>query len=101
MFHLAFEGFSIVGSSPEILVRVRDNTVTIRPIAGTRPRGRDEEQDQALADDLLSDEKELAEHLMLLDLGRNDIGRVSEFGSIEITDQFIEFTRFGHIGLGF
>ncbi len=96
MFHLAFDGFSIVGSSPEILVRVRDNTVTIRPIAGTRPRGETEAADNALADDLLSDEKELAEHLMLLDLGRNDIGRVSEFGSIEITDQFI-IERYSHV----
>lgn len=96
MFHLAFDGFSIVGSSPEILVRVRDNTVTIRPIAGTRPRGETEATDNAFADDLLSDEKELAEHLMLLDLGRNDIGRVSEFGSIEITDQFI-IERYSHV----
>lgn len=96
MFHLAFEGFSIVGSSPEILVRVRDNKVTIRPIAGTRPRGSDEKEDQAFADDLLSDEKELAEHLMLLDLGRNDVGRVAEFGSIDITDKFI-IERYSHV----
>lgn len=96
MFHLAFEGFSIVGSSPEILVRVRDNTVTIRPIAGTRPRGATEAEDNALAEDLLSDQKELAEHLMLLDLGRNDVGRVAEFGSIEITDQFI-IERYSHV----
>jgi len=96
MFHLAFEGFSIVGSSPEILVRVRDNTVTIRPIAGTRPRGATPDEDQALADDLLGDEKECAEHLMLLDLGRNDIGRIAEFGSIKITDQFI-IERYSHV----
>jgi len=96
MFHLSFDGFSIVGSSPEILVRVRDKTVTIRPIAGTRKRGETEEEDQALADDLLADEKECAEHLMLLDLGRNDIGRVSEFGSIKITDQFI-IERYSHV----
>ncbi|NCT40855.1 MAG: anthranilate synthase component I [Alphaproteobacteria bacterium] len=96
MFHLSFDGFSIVGSSPEILVRVRDNTVTIRPIAGTRKRGETAAQDQALADDLLADEKEYAEHLMLLDLGRNDIGRVSEFGSINITEQFI-IERYSHV----
>ncbi len=96
MFHLAFEGFSIVGSSPEILVRVRDQKVTIRPIAGTRPRGETTEQDNALAEDLLADQKELAEHLMLLDLGRNDIGRIAEFGSIDITDQFI-IERYSHV----
>jgi len=96
MFHLAFEGFSIVGSSPEILVRVRDNTVTIRPIAGTRPRGATPAEDEALAQDLLNDEKERAEHLMLLDLGRNDVGRVAEFGSIKITDQFI-IERYSHV----
>ena len=96
MFHLAFEGFSIVGSSPEILVRVRDNKVTIRPIAGTRPRGSSEEADNAYADDLISDEKELAEHLMLLDLGRNDVGRIAEIGSIDITDRFI-IERYSHV----
>lgn len=89
MFHLSFDGFSIVGSSPEILVRVRGGTVTIRPIAGTRKRGKNAAEDQSLADDLLSDEKERAEHLMLLDLGRNDIGRVAEIGSIKVTEQFI------------
>ena len=87
MFHLAFDGFSIVGSSPEILVRVRNKTVTIRPIAGTRPRGKNAEEDQAYIDDLLADKKELAEHLMLLDLGRNDVGRVSKFGSVQVTEQ--------------
>ncbi len=89
MFHLSFDDFALVGSSPEILVRVRDNIVTIRPIAGTRKRGTTPQEDQELANDLLSDEKERAEHLMLLDLGRNDIGRVAEFGSIKVTDQFI------------
>ena len=89
LFHLAFEGFSIVGSSPEILVRVRDNQVTIRPIAGTRKRGADKAEDEALAADLLGDPKERSEHLMLLDLGRNDVGRVAEIGSVEVTDQFI------------
>ena len=87
MFHLSFEGFSIVGSSPEILVRVRDKTVTIRPIAGTRPRGKNADEDQAYINDLLADEKELAEHLMLLDLGRNDVGRIAEFGSVRVTQQ--------------
>ncbi|MGH1403224.1 MAG: anthranilate synthase component I [Alphaproteobacteria bacterium] len=88
MFHLAFDGFSLVGASPEILVRVREDVVTIRPIAGTRKRGKDTAEDKALAKDLLSDDKECAEHLMLLDLGRNDVGRVSEIGSVDVTDQF-------------
>lgn len=87
LFYLDFGGFSIVGSSPEILVRLRDGKVTIRPIAGTRPRGKDTAEDKALADDLLSDPKELAEHLMLLDLGRNDVGRVSQVGTVNVTEQ--------------
>ncbi len=92
MFHLSFEGFSIIGSSPEILVRVRNNTLTIRPIAGTRPRGSTSAEDQALADDLLGDPKERAEHLMLLDLGRNDVGRVSKPGTVKVTeDHFVEY----------
>ncbi len=88
LFHLSFDGFALVGSSPEILVRVRDDIVTIRPIAGTRKRGKNAAEDKALADDLLSDPKECAEHLMLLDLGRNDIGRVAEIGSVNVTDKF-------------
>ena len=88
LVHLDFGGFQIVGSSPEILVRVRDGKVTIRPIAGTRPRGATPADDRALAEELLADPKERAEHLMLLDLGRNDVGRVSEIGSVEVTDQF-------------
>ena len=88
MFHLSFQDFSLVGSSPEILVRVRGDVVTIRPIAGTRKRGATPAEDKALADELLADEKERAEHLMLLDLGRNDVGRVAEFGSVKVTDQF-------------
>ena len=88
LYYLDFDGFSVVGSSPEILVRVRDEKVTIRPIAGTRRRGHDAAEDKALADELLNDPKELAEHLMLLDLGRNDVGRVSKIGSVEVTDQF-------------
>jgi anthranilate synthase component 1 len=88
MFHLAFDGFAITGSSPEILVRLRDNTVTMRPIAGTRKRGANAAEDQALIDDLLGDPKECAEHLMLLDLGRNDVGRVAQIGSVTVTEQF-------------
>jgi anthranilate synthase component 1 len=89
MFHLAFDGFQLVGASPEILVRVRNDEVTIRALAGTRKRGATPEEDQALADDLLADEKECAEHLMLVDLGRNDVGRVAEFGSVKVTEQFV------------
>jgi len=87
LFHLNLEGFSIVGSSPEILVRLRDGKVTIRPIAGTRPRGKTPAEDMALTKDLLSDPKELSEHLMLLDLGRNDVGRVCKPGSVRVTEQ--------------
>ena len=87
LFYLDFGTFSIVGSSPEILVRLRDGKVTIRPIAGTRPRGKDAAEDRALAADLLADPKELAEHLMLLDLGRNDVGRVAKIGTVEVTEQ--------------
>ena len=96
MFHLQFEDFSLVGSSPEILVRVRDNIVTIRPIAGTRKRGKDAKEDAALAADLLADPKERAEHLMLLDLGRNDVGRVSEYGTVKVTDQF-KIENYSHV----
>lgn len=88
LYFLKFGDFSIIGSSPEILVRARDGKVTIRPIAGTRPRGDTPEKDAAFAKELLADPKELAEHLMLLDLGRNDVGRVSKIGSVEVTDQF-------------
>ncbi len=96
MFFLNFGDFSIVGSSPEILVRTEGKKVTIRPIAGTRPRGENREQDQALEQDLLADPKEIAEHMMLLDLGRNDTGRVSEIGSVKVTDSFfVEY--FSHV----
>ncbi len=88
LYYLDFGGFAIAGSSPEILVRVRDGEVTIRPIAGTRPRGKTPDEDKALAAELLADPKERAEHLMLLDLGRNDVGRVAEIGSVKVTDQF-------------
>jgi len=87
LFFLDFGGFSVIGSSPEILVRLRDEVVTIRPIAGTRPRGKTPEEDRRLAADLLSDQKELAEHLMLLDLGRNDVGRVARIGSVKVTER--------------
>lgn len=96
MFYLDLDGFSVVGSSPEILVRLRDGRVTIRPIAGTRPRGLTEEADQALERDLLGDPKELAEHLMLLDLGRNDVGRVAEIGSVKVTQRNV-IERYSHV----
>ena len=88
LYYLDFGGFAVVGSSPEILVRVRGGKVTIRPIAGTRPRGASAEEDKALAAELLADAKERAEHLMLLDLGRNDVGRVADVGSVCVTDSF-------------
>ncbi|MDP7600238.1 MAG: chorismate-binding protein, partial [Rhodospirillales bacterium] len=87
LFFLDFGVFSIIGSSPELLVRLRDGRVTIRPLAGTRPRGNTVAEDHALAEDLLADPKELAEHLMLLDLGRNDVGRVAKVGTVEVTDR--------------
>lgn len=96
MFHLSFEGFSIVGSSPEILVRVREGTVTIRPLAGTRKRGATPEEDKMLEEELLADPKERAEHLMLLDLGRNDVGRVCAYGSVKVTDSFM-VERYSHV----
>jgi anthranilate synthase component 1 len=96
LFFLDFGGFAVVGSSPEILVRLRDGTVTIRPLAGTRRRGATHEEDQALEAELLSDPKERAEHLMLLDLGRNDVGRVAEIGSVRVTESFA-IERFSHV----
>jgi anthranilate synthase component 1 len=96
MFFFNFGGFQIVGASPEILVRLKDNEVTIRPIAGTRHRGKDEAEDRALEADLLGDQKELAEHLMLLDLGRNDVGRVAKIGTVKPTEQFI-IERYSHV----
>jgi anthranilate synthase component 1 len=88
LFFLDLGGFTIIGSSPEILVRLRDDKVTIRPIAGTRPRGKTPEEDKTNAADLLADEKERSEHLMLLDLGRNDVGRVASIGSVKVTEKF-------------
>jgi anthranilate synthase component 1 len=96
LYFLDFGGYAIAGSSPEILVRVRDRTVTIRPIAGTRPRGETPHDDKAMEDALLADPKERAEHLMLLDLGRNDVGRVSKIGSVTVTDQFF-IERYSHV----
>jgi anthranilate synthase component 1 len=96
MFFFNFGDFQIIGASPEILVRVFDNQITIRPIAGTRPRGKTVEQDKALEIELLNDKKELAEHLMLLDLGRNDVGRVSKIGTVTPTEEFI-IERYSHV----
>ncbi len=96
MYYLDLGDFHIVGSSPEILVRVEDEMVTVRPIAGTRPRGKNEEQDRALEQELLADPKELAEHLMLIDLGRNDVGRIAETGSVELTEKML-VERYSHV----
>ena len=96
MFYLDFPEFSIVGSSPEILVRLRDNTVTVRPIAGTRRRGANQAEDDALAAEMLADPKELAEHLMLLDLGRNDVGRVAKIGTVKVTEQ-MAIENYSHV----
>ena len=89
MFHLHFKELDIIGASPELLVKVDDRSVEIRPIAGTRPRGKNDEEDKQLAEDLLNDKKELAEHLMLLDLGRNDVGKVAKFGSVSIPEKMV------------
>ncbi|MDH3263048.1 MAG: anthranilate synthase component I [Paracoccaceae bacterium] len=96
MFFFNFGGFQVVGASPEILVRLRDGKVTVRPIAGTRPRGRTPEEDRAQEADLLADPKERAEHLMLLDLGRNDVGRVAKIGTVRPTEQFV-IERYSHV----
>ena len=96
MFYFNFGGFQVVGASPEILVRVFGNEITIRPIAGTRKRGATPEEDRALEADLLADKKELAEHLMLLDLGRNDVGRVAKIGTVRPTEEFL-VERYSHV----
>jgi anthranilate synthase component I len=96
MFFFNFGGYQVIGASPEILVRLRDGEVTVRPIAGTRKRGQDEAEDRALEADLLADPKERAEHLMLLDLGRNDVGRVARVGTVHPTEQFI-IERYSHV----
>jgi len=96
MFYFNYEDFQILGSSPEILVRLLKNEVTIRPIAGTRPRGINEKQDKKLTSELLKDPKELAEHLMLLDLGRNDVGKVSKTNSVKVTERF-KVEKYSHV----
>jgi anthranilate synthase component I len=96
LYYLAMPGFQIVGSSPEVLVRLRDNKVTIRPIAGTRWRGKTPEEDKALGEELMNDPKERAEHLMLVDLGRNDVGRVAKTGAVKVTDSFF-IERYSHV----
>ncbi|HWE41766.1 MAG TPA: chorismate-binding protein [Gemmatimonadaceae bacterium] len=96
MYHLVLDGVELVGSSPELLVRVAGSRVTVRPIAGTRPRGRTTGEDDALAAELLDDDKERAEHVMLVDLGRNDVGRIARYGSVEVTD-FMTIERYSHV----
>lgn len=96
MYYLNMGDFYIVGSSPEILVRLEEGEITVRPIAGTRPRGKDQAHDNALEKELLIDPKELAEHLMLIDLGRNDVGRVAQTGTVELTDKMI-IERYSHV----
>ena len=96
MFFFNFDDFQIIGSSPEILVRLRDNKITVRPIAGTRPRGLSSKKDKFFKNDLLNDKKELAEHLMLLDLGRNDVGKVSKINTVKVTEQF-RIEKYSHV----
>ena len=96
MFYYNFEDFQVIGASPEILVRLEQGTVTLRPIAGTRPRGATPTEDEALAKDLLADPKEIAEHVMLMDLGRNDVGRVAQTGTVKVTDKMI-IERYSHV----
>ena len=96
MFFFNFSDFQIIGASPEILVRLRDNNITVRPIAGTRPRGKNSKEDRFYEKDLLNDKKELSEHLMLLDLGRNDAGKVSKINTVKVTESFI-IERYSHV----
>jgi len=96
MYFFNFEDFQIIGASPEILVRLRNNKITIRPIAGTRPRGKNGREDKAYEKDLLKDKKELSEHLMLLDLGRNDTGKVSKVNSVKVTEKFV-VEKYSHV----
>jgi anthranilate synthase component 1 len=96
MFYFNFEEFQVVGASPEILVRLEDGDVTVRPIAGTRKRGATHDEDQALEAELLADEKERAEHTQLLDLGRNDCGRVARTGTVKVTERFT-VERYSHV----
>ncbi len=96
MYHLVLDGVELVGSSPELQVRVADSRVIVRPIAGTRPRGKDAADDDRMAAELIADEKERAEHVMLVDLGRNDVGRVAEYGSVQVTELMV-IERFSHV----
>jgi anthranilate synthase component 1 len=96
MFYMRLDDTVLVGSSPETMVRLENGVATLRPIAGTRPRGEDEQSDRFLADELLADEKERAEHLMLVDLGRNDLGRVAETGTVQVTDLMV-VERYSHV----
>ena len=96
MFHLQLDGLELVGSSPEMMVRVADGRVTVRPIAGTRPRGKTAEEDAALAAELMADEKERAEHVMLVDLGRNDVGRLAKYGTVAVTDLMV-VEKYSHV----
>ena len=96
MYYFNFDDFQIIGASPEILVRLRDNKITVRPIAGTRPRGKNFKEDNFFAKDLLQDKKELSEHLMLLDLGRNDAGKVSKINTVKVTESFI-IEKYSHV----
>jgi anthranilate synthase component 1 len=96
MYHLELDGVELVGSSPELLVRVADGRVTVRPIAGTRPRGATPADDERLTADLLADEKERAEHVMLVDLGRNDVGRIARYGSVRVSD-FMTVEKYSHV----
>ena len=96
MYYFDFDEYYIAGVSPESLIKVKGKQVITNPIAGTRPRGKNAEEDEILAKDLIEDEKELAEHKMLVDLGRNDLGRVSEFGSVRLT-KYLQIEKFKHV----
>src|SRR5690606_32777449 len=96
MYHLALDGVELVGSSPELLARVQDERLTVRPIAGTRPRGTTPDEDEEMTQELLGDEKERAEHVMLVDLGRNDVGRIAEYGSVRVTE-LLKVERYSHV----
>jgi anthranilate synthase component 1 len=96
LYFLELDGVTLVGSSPEVMVRLEEGRVTVRPIAGTRPRGRNDEEDAALTADLLADEKERAEHLMLVDLGRNDVGRIAGYGTVRVSE-FMDVERYSHV----
>jgi anthranilate synthase component 1 len=96
MYHLLLDGVEIIGSSPELLVRLEDNRITVRPIAGTRPRSTSAADDDVLAEELLADPKERAEHVMLVDLGRNDVGRVARYGTVEVSE-LMRIEKYSHV----